>query len=158
MVHWAIIGIHVLPVLHELIFYDNSARFEKQHREITTQSWSGICNISRVHTVFTTKPVLIICEKYTGSSTYDHPHLRPQKLNFFCDPILFAICTSKIINKLIINQAAARMITMGASGNTGLPHTQASSLSLSHTFSRFQASVACGVLIKILLKYYSSNV
>jgi hypothetical protein len=43
---------------------------------------------------------------------------------------------------------------MGASGNTGLPHTQASSLSLTHTFSRFQASVACGVFIKILLKYY----
>jgi hypothetical protein len=28
------------------------------------------------------------------------------------------------MNKLIISQAAARTITMGASGNTGLPHTQ----------------------------------
>jgi hypothetical protein len=25
--------------------------------------------------------------------------LRPQKFKFFCDPILFAICSSKIINK-----------------------------------------------------------
>jgi hypothetical protein len=58
------------------------------------------------------------------------------------------------MNKLIINQAAARTITTGASGNTGLTHTQASPLSLSHTFSRVQASVVCGVLIKILLKYY----
>jgi hypothetical protein len=54
--------------------------------------------------------------------TYD---LRPQKCKYFCDSILFEICTSKIINKLIINQAAARTITMGASGKTGLPHTQA---------------------------------
>jgi hypothetical protein len=29
------------------------------------------------------------------------------------------------MNKLKINQAAARTITMGPSGNTGLPHTQA---------------------------------
>jgi hypothetical protein len=28
------------------------------------------------------------------------------------------------MDKLIISQAAARTITMGASGNTGLPHTQ----------------------------------
>jgi hypothetical protein len=47
---------------------------------------------------------------YTGSLTYDH-----KILNFFCDPILFAICTSKIINKLIINQAAAWTKTLGAS-------------------------------------------
>jgi hypothetical protein len=40
---------------------------------------------------------------------------------FLCDPISFAICTSKIINKLTINQASARTIAMGASGNTGLP-------------------------------------
>jgi hypothetical protein len=33
------------------------------------------------------------------------------------------------------------------------PPTDAGTLSLSHTLSRFQASVACGVLIKILLKY-----
>jgi hypothetical protein len=50
---------------------------------------------------------------------------------------------------------------MGASGNTGLPHIHRHPLSLSlsvcHTFSRFQASVACGVLIKILLKYYLYN-
>jgi hypothetical protein len=48
-----------------------------------------------------------------------------KKIKFFCDPILFAICTSKIINKLTINQAAALTITIGASGNTGHPHTQA---------------------------------
>jgi hypothetical protein len=47
------------------------------------------------------------------------------------------------MNKLIINQAAALTITMGASGNTGLPHTQ--------------ASVACGVLIKILNKLYKDD-
>jgi hypothetical protein len=29
------------------------------------------------------------------------------------------------MNKLIINQAAARTTTMGAYGNTGIPHTQA---------------------------------
>jgi hypothetical protein len=51
---------------------------------------------------------------YTGSSTYDLCDLDHKNLNFFCDPILFAVCTSKIINKLITNQAAARTITMGA--------------------------------------------
>jgi hypothetical protein len=44
---------------------------------------------------------------YTGSSTYDLcdlrlSALRPQKFNFFCDPILFAICTSKIIFLLLL--------------------------------------------------------
>jgi hypothetical protein len=29
------------------------------------------------------------------------------------------------MNKVIINQAAARLITMGATSNTGLPHMQA---------------------------------
>jgi hypothetical protein len=47
--------------------------------------------------------------RLTTYATYDRPHLRPQKFKFFCDPILFAICTSKITN-----QAAARTITMGA--------------------------------------------
>jgi hypothetical protein len=37
--------------------------------------------------------------KYAWSSTYGLYDLRPQKFNFFCDPIIFAICTSKIINK-----------------------------------------------------------
>jgi hypothetical protein len=59
--------------------------------------------------------------------TYDH-----NILNFFCDPILFAICTSKLINILVMNQAVARTISIGASGNTGLPHTQASSLSFTY--------------------------
>jgi hypothetical protein len=59
--------------------------------------------------------------RVTTYATYDRPHLRPQKFNFFFgDPILFTICTSKIID-----QAAARTITMGASDNTGLPHMQA---------------------------------
>jgi hypothetical protein len=42
-----------------------------------------------------------VLKLYPGSSTYDRPHLGPQKLKFFCDPILFVICTSKIINKWI---------------------------------------------------------
>jgi hypothetical protein len=33
-------------------------------------------------------------DRYTGSTTYDH-----KNLIFFRDPILFVICTSKIINK-----------------------------------------------------------
>jgi hypothetical protein len=45
------------------------------------------------------------------------------------------------MSKLIINQAAARNITMGASGNTGLPHTQASSLSLSLTYIQLLSSI-----------------
>jgi hypothetical protein len=78
----------------------------------------------------------------TGSSTYDHPHLQPQKYNyFFFDPVLFPICTSKIIN-----QAAVRTITMGASGNTGLAHTQASSLSL--TYIQSLSSICCMWCIK----------
>jgi hypothetical protein len=32
-------------------------------------------------------------------ATYDRPHLLPKQFNFFGDPILFAICTSKIINQ-----------------------------------------------------------
>jgi hypothetical protein len=38
------------------------------------------------------------------------------------------------MKKLIINQAAARTITMGASGNTGLPHTWA----YNYKFKRLQ--------------------
>jgi hypothetical protein len=56
----------------------------------------------------------------TTVRTYDHKNL----YIFFCDHILFAICTSKIINELIINQAAVHTITMGASGNAGLTHAQ----------------------------------
>jgi hypothetical protein len=60
-------------------------------------------------------PLVTPGRRLTPHATYGRPHLRPQKLKYlFSHPILFAFCTSKIINKLTINQAAARTITMGA--------------------------------------------
>jgi hypothetical protein len=54
------------------------------------------------------------CHRLTAYATMRPFAFTTTKINFFCDPILFAICTSKIINKLIINQATMCTITMGA--------------------------------------------
>jgi hypothetical protein len=53
---------------------------------------------------------------------YEHQYIRAEISKIQNTPRKLAICTSKIINKLIINQAAAHTIAMGASSNTGLPH------------------------------------
>jgi hypothetical protein len=60
------------------------------------------------------------------------------------------------MDELTINQAAARMITMGASGNTGLPHTQALSLSLSLTYIQSHSSI-CYVWCIKKNKLYKDN-